>query len=526
MDLLSLGKEPINEEHPAGSDVRYEPEFEALQAEIDKMSMPSASGGIDWNVVNKLSTEILAGKAKDLLVVSYLAVAQIHTRKMEGFETGITVLRDVLTQFWDDLFPAKKRMKGRVAAVEWWIEKSESALAGLQVPPQPAEKVEGLREILKKIDDLLQGYLEDAPLLRPLQRFVDNLPIKAEAAPEAAEPAAAQGPAEESSPAPKAAKTPPPAMAATGDISSEGDAEKVTRECFKTLRRVAGFFLAEDLASPNGYRWRRIAGWSMIYALPPHTENRTEIPPPADREGTEQTLNELKEKGNWEALIRTAEERFEGALLWLDLTRFTAEGLEAMGDAYSDAREALCRETAFFVQRIAGLEKLTYADGTPFCDHETHQWLKGIRFGTGDHEAGEVPSVEGPGGDDMAETLEKYQSLAKKRGKLPEAVQALQKEMLGCAAKRDRMLWRIGLVQALMGAKKVGFVKPHLDAILADIDAYRLEEWDPVLAVKGLTTVFRGLSSVGNKGEGGDAPAVLNRIARLDPVEGLRLGKG
>jgi len=78
----------------------------------------------------------------------------------------------------------------------------------------------------------------------------------------------------------------------------------------------------------------------------------------------------------------------------------------------------------------------------------------------------------------------------------------------------------------LMNAKKVGFVKPHLDAILADIDAYRLEEWDPVLAVKGLTTVFLGLSSVGNKGEGGDASAVLDRIARLDPVEGLRLGKG
>ena len=44
MDLLSLGKEPISADQPTGSDVRYEPEFEELQAEIDKMSNPAASG--------------------------------------------------------------------------------------------------------------------------------------------------------------------------------------------------------------------------------------------------------------------------------------------------------------------------------------------------------------------------------------------------------------------------------------------------------------------------------------------------
>ena len=48
MDIHSLGKEPIQQDQPAGLDVRYEPEFEQLQAEIDKLSMPSASGGTDW----------------------------------------------------------------------------------------------------------------------------------------------------------------------------------------------------------------------------------------------------------------------------------------------------------------------------------------------------------------------------------------------------------------------------------------------------------------------------------------------
>jgi len=35
MELIELGKEPISPEQPAGEDVRYDPVFEELQAEID-----------------------------------------------------------------------------------------------------------------------------------------------------------------------------------------------------------------------------------------------------------------------------------------------------------------------------------------------------------------------------------------------------------------------------------------------------------------------------------------------------------
>ncbi len=526
MDLLLLGKEPISSDSPTGSDVRYDPEFESLQAEIDKMSMPSASGGIDWATVNKLATGILAGKAKDLLVASYLAVAQIHTNKVEGFETGITVYRDLLAQFWEDLFPTKKRKKGRVAAIEWWIEKSESALEGLKINPLPGEKIEEYRKILQEIDELLQGYLEDAPMLRPLQRFVDNMPVKAEKTAEtAAPPQSAEGQEKKSAPSQAAAGQQPTQQVETGQIATEADADKVIREVLKTVRQVADFFHAVDLSNPKGYRWRRVAGWSMIQALPPNTEKKTEIPPPAEHDVVEQNLTELKEKGNWEALVRTVEERFQGALLWLDLNRYAAEALEALGTGYAGAMEALCRETAFFIQRIPGIENLSYSDGTPFCDHETHQWLKGIRFGAGESGAGDGPVSEGAAGDAMAETLQKFQSLAKKRGKLPEAIGALQQEMLTSFSKRDRLLWRIGLAQALMNAKKTGLAKPHLDAILEDIKTYQLEEWDPVLAVRGLKVVLLGLKTGGDKAVQDESAGILGRIAKLDPVEGIRLGK-
>ncbi len=531
MEILSLGKEPISADSPTGSDVRYEPEFEQLQAEIDKMSTPSASGGIDWATVDKLAQQILAEKAKDLLVASYLAVAQIHINKVEGLATGLTIYRDLLAHYWEDLYPTKKRKKGRVAAIEWWIEKSQSALEGIQPPPFPPEKVEEYRKIVQEIDELLKGCLDDAPLVRPLERFIDTLPVKSQqVAEEKSAPVAAEEPAQDKA---ASAQTPPvqaqqPAAVQSGEIGSEADADKAAREAFKMLRRAADFFHTNDLTNPKGYRWRRIAGWSMVEAIPPNTDKQTEIPPPADREGFEQTLTDLKEKGNWEALIRATEERFQAALLWLDLTRYTADALESLGKDYFRAWEAVCQETAYFVQRVPGIENLSYADGSPFSDHETLQWLKGIRLGGESAEAAHGPAgraSQNGESDAMAETLAKFQSLAKKRGKLPEAVDALQQEMRNSFSRRERLLWRMGLVEAIMNAKKGGLVRPHVDAILEDIDAYRLEEWDPVLAVKGLRVAWFGLNACGDKADESESASVLSRIARLDPAEGMRLAK-
>jgi type VI secretion system protein VasJ len=119
MDLVSLGKEPIGAEQPAGSDVRYDESFDNLQLEIDKLTIPSATGSVDWEKVISLSSEILAHKSKDLLVAGYLAVALIHTHKDEGFAIGLKMYQDMLEHFWDDLYPPKKRMRGRAGAILW-----------------------------------------------------------------------------------------------------------------------------------------------------------------------------------------------------------------------------------------------------------------------------------------------------------------------------------------------------------------------------------------------------------------------
>lgn len=532
MDPASLGKQAISEDSPAGADVRYEPVFEELQAEIDKMSNPSASGEMDWNKVNTLAAEILSAQAKDLLVASYFAVAQIHTAGIEGFGLGLHIYCDLLETFWEDLFPKKKRMRGRIAAIEWWLEKSEKAMESLAMDPVPADTVEQFRQDLRKIDSLLQEYLDEAPLLRPLERYLDRIPIQAEKEPEP-EAAPVQEKEPEAEPASKAPVTPkpvsaqpPPEVSVPGAIGSESDANKVLREAFQAVRKVAAFFLGRDLCDPNGYRLRRVAAWAMIEALPPATDGKTQIPPPSQHETALADLKALQAKGDWQALVRLAEEKLEGALLWLDLNRFSAEGLSMLGDPYQRAHDAVCRETAHLIHRIPGIEQLAYADGTPLADADTRQWLQEISLGASTAPVGPMTGGGSSSAESerMAQTIEEARTLAKKK-KVSEAVSMLQRELRTSFSKQEQLLWRLGLSQILVQAKKIDLALPHLESVLQDIDTYKLEEWDPQLALRGLKMVWLGLKNRSDdlgKERGG---VVLNRIAKLDPAEALALGK-
>jgi len=154
MDLYSLGKTPIHPENPTGSDARYDPDFEALQAEIDKLSSPSSTNGVDWKKVSDSAARILSEKSKDLMVASYLAISQIHLNQVDGFAAGTAVLRDLLENYWETLYPPKKRMRGRIGAVNFWAEKAEILLDSMTAKAD-RETLEVISQSLTELDALL-----------------------------------------------------------------------------------------------------------------------------------------------------------------------------------------------------------------------------------------------------------------------------------------------------------------------------------------------------------------------------------
>jgi type VI secretion system protein VasJ len=528
MDLLDLGKQPTSTSPPTGVDARYDPQFEELQAEIDKLSSPIAVSTMDWNKVLKLASEILAQKSKDLMAASYLAVALIHIRKLDGLAVGLRVWADLLETYWENLFPPKKRMRGRVGALTWWVERTEAVLSGLKVEPVPADKLQALTDPLAKIDDLLRQYLDEPPSLRGIREFVNTIPAISQEPAQAAAPAPA-APAVDAPPTaaapPKAPTPPPPAAAVAGEITSGKDVQQVATAALQGLRRAAAYLLENEPASPQCYRWQRFAVWSAIPALPPATDGKTRIPPPPAQNVT--IVKDLRAKGDWQALLRAAEGRLTQFVLWLDLNRLVAEALGNLGDQHGAAHQVVCQETAFLIQRLPGLETLSFADGTPLADGDTRKWLAGIALGSGGTSAPSAPSTAGVAGesDRVTEGLQKAQALARDK-KLVEAVELLQQQAQGSRSQRERLLWRLALTDFLINFKKAGFALPHLEQILQDLELYRLEEWDPELALRALRAVWVGFSNQSDQTARNSATAVLNRIARLSPAEALRLGKG
>ncbi|HUT71272.1 MAG TPA: type VI secretion system protein TssA [Desulfatiglandales bacterium] len=531
MEILSLGKDPIQPDQPAGSDVRYEPEYEELQAEIDKLSVPSASGGTDWKKVSDLAAAILANKSKDLLVASYLAVSQVHMRRIEGLADGLIVIHDLIANHWDNMFPPKKRMRGRMGAVEWWVEKTEAALTAVKHEPVAAEKLEAIKTTLSQIDTLLNEYLPEPPLLRPIQRALEVVPSVSEKKPETEAAPFTEQAWPEPPPAPepemkREAPKPAPAAAEPETLATVQDAQKVISSGMQKVRQAAAFLLETDLTNAMAYRYRRIAAWSVVSALPPESDGQTQIPPPAPQ--ILQSLLDFKENGNWNALIMAAEQRLSQYIFWFDLNRLVAEALGNLGDGYENANEAVSQETALFIHRLPGLVGMTFSDGTPFADPETSQWLKGIALGAGSAADSAVPTPATVKGTDethrMAHTLAEAQALAKKK-KLLEAVQLLQTELKNCVSQQEALMWRLALCRMFIGSKRTDMAVPHLELVLKDIETYRLETWDPRLALDGLKLVWTAYSTYTTTEAKSKAEAVFSQIAKLDPAEALKLSK-
>jgi type VI secretion system protein VasJ len=530
MEINSLGKDPIQPDQPAGSDVRYEPEFEQLQAEIDKLTLPSASGGINWEKVSDLAASILAKQSKDILVAGYLAVGQIHVHRVKGLADGLTVIHDLLENFWDDLFPPKKRMRGRLGAIEWWIEKTEAALKGLNPESDAGAKRSAISTTLTQIDSLLVEHLPDPPMLRSIETALANIFSIAE---ETAETQAAptvehteSEPVPAAKPAPRKGATGPSVAPEPGAFETEQDAQKIISSGLQTMRQAATALLEYNPTNAMAYRYQRIAAWSVVSSLPSEIKGQTQIMPPPPH--VLQSLLKLKEKDNWEALIISAEQQMSQFIFWFDLNRLVAEALISLGDDYRSAHEEVCQDTAFFIRRFPPLVGMSFSDGTPFADSETRQWLDDISFGASLVAETTVskPGTAGEtdGSDRRAAVLAEAQALVKKK-KLPNAVQLLHNELKACVSQQEALMWRLALCRMFIASKRIDMALPHLDLILKDIETYRLESWDPHLAMECLTLVWTGYTSHADKEVKDHAKDVLSLIAKLDPAKALKLSK-
>lgn len=122
-DLLA----PIPGANPSGENLRYAPVYDKIkEARREDDDAPQGEWQrerkvADFNLVIKLASEALATKSKDLQLAAWLTEAILRKEGFSGLREGLGLLRGLLAEFWETLYPEIEDgdLELRAAPLDW-----------------------------------------------------------------------------------------------------------------------------------------------------------------------------------------------------------------------------------------------------------------------------------------------------------------------------------------------------------------------------------------------------------------------
>lgn len=515
---------PISDAAATGSDVSFEPAFEAVKGELDKLS--SVSGGIvDWKLVAQGAANITKTLSKDVRVLVWLAVARFKTEGPKGLALGLSACRDVTAQHWDAMFPPIKRARARGNQFEWLFERLDEEVPQVAVTAADNEALEIAADLARELDSFVSEKLGDHYTAVPR-----TYQLLKQRAGEVAAPEPPPQPQTTAAPVTATPVTATPVTAAPAPVAPPAEpvvvagaqgATNALRSASTTIKAAALEFRRENSARALAYTLPRIATWLLAERLPPTTSGqRTGIPAPRDKA----RLETLAANEKWGELLTAAEELASGSVFWLDPHRFAALALERLGPSHADAKRAMEREVAHFVARLPGITELQFADGSPFADAGCVAWLEGI--------AGSEGGSGGGGGkheqlsEEDAEIVARFEAAKELvgSGKVDEGLELAHALSCRAPSARARFRARVEVATLALRGNKAAVACAILEALVREGEQHRLDDWEPELSAQ----VYAALLTARRAAGGGDATAISDdelvaRLCRLAPAQALRV---
>lgn len=514
---------PIPGANPAGADVSYDSDFEAMKAEIDKLSSVDNSEP-SWSRIQQLGTGLLEKKGKDLRAASWMAVAMVKTGSWVGFADALVLYDGLLKTYWDTMYPEVRRARARVNAFAWMADMIQQHLLPRDVTLAEVDAVRTCDEALKDVDQMLADKLGDAytgpGMLRSLMRDKVRAIPEPVAAPVAPPPPV---PGAVAPPAPVAA-APPPAAAPVG-ATSASDVPNAMAALERVIMEGAALLRAADPKNPWGYKLQRWGAWLTVEGPPPITDGRTFLPPPDDYIRTE--LDGLRDAGSWLDLLNSAEQRIGEYVFWLDLHRYVATALDRLGADYAAAREMVGREVTHLVASMPTLLSTPFSDKTPIADAATQTWLQeeGAKYGGGGGSA--ASSAASAEDEEMAARFADAQKMVLD-GKVADGLGVALALANRGADARTRFRTRLTVGKMALDGAKPELARGMLEYLNGDIERHGLETWEPALCATFYAHLLVATREVSRaKGGSPDLEAreqfLFDKLCRLDPASAIRL---
>ncbi|WP_338641118.1 type VI secretion system protein TssA [Burkholderia pyrrocinia] len=495
--------QPLAGDGDVGRDPGYEDVFFELREETLKLS------GIDDGLIVRSCEQLIKEIGKDLRLAGYFAFARLRQDGPAGFADGLELAAALVDRFGEAVLPV--RAEAKKGALDMLATTRMIELLDRRGEFAPAD----LERALAALDVLVAATGAWPEAARPnLQPLVSRVTRKDE-------------PALRSEPEIAMSSSSAAASGASGAIAS-------TRDLLDQARTMAAWLRDQE----NGYlpsvRLVRSVRWDTLHEVPPaDAASHTRLMPP--RGELRQQMKRLVLQKQWHELL----ERVEGAFmegvnhLWFDLQHFQHVALDHVGAPYNTWRELLRADFALFLERLPGIERLAFNDGTPFADDTTLEWIARHAV-VRDLEAGESVAPlpvsadsEGDAAGDWPEIEAQARDLAAREG--VEAALEWLEALPGMKTERHRYLQRLVMARVADHACRPDTAL----ALLAELDTISrslpLTRWEPALVFEVKQQLVRSLKAMSNRKDA-DKPALARRIGELqaeltvlDPARALTL---
>jgi type VI secretion system protein VasJ len=489
-------------DNPMGANINYDADFDACKNEIGKI------GGIDYALVETSCKKLLGESSKDIRLLCFLSFVYLRDAKWESFADIFDGFVKLSQQNYDAMYPDRERAKQN--ALKWLSEPRYNETIAQQKPAEAdyAHITRLLAALTTLKTTLQEKFPKGSPFPSTLFSAVQNWEkaCKPKPKPEAAAGAAAAG-------------------------GTAGDPMDTPKQAQTIARKAAGFLIEKEPQRPMGFRLMRSLRWDIFEKAPPAADGgKTALaPPPADLVAS---LSAALANKEFKPALDKAESAYAGAAnhLWLGLQRIAALACQGLGEPFKPVEQAILFETGLFVKRFPDILKLSFSDGTPFCDDATKEWIAAQVMPIFSAE-GSAPTKETAEstGDKVEDEKAQVASLTSS-GKTEAALDLLQNAIRNSSNERDNFRRSILVCNLLVTAKQPDIALSILDSLDAKIQLYHLDKWDPDLAVEAWCIIVKVLKVA----RAGKAPpvqanmaekqnSILSKISQIDPKKAFSL---
>ncbi len=574
--------QPIPGDNPSGVNLYTTPLFEEVREA--RRQDDTAPQGLweheikmaDYDAVIRLTTNALTNQTKDLFLASWLAEALLNKQGFPGLNDGLNLMRGLIEQFWDTLYPEVEDgdAEFRASPLEWFGnyydpgKGSSPAAAVKTVPiatdkqlnflryaesrkvptkeeakasdPKRLEREKALKEG-KLEQELADAAVEASPkafyvqLNKDIAASLKNLKALEDLANEKFGDAAPsfrnlRATVTEVSTTVgiilKRKRELEPDLEPEVEAGEPGEVVETAAEAASALGHIrnrddaiahvlAGveFLRSTEPQNPAGYLAARGLRWGELRAAGAKPDPKTLVPAPAD---LRTQIKSLALEGKWPELLEACERGSSMACGrgWLDMQRYAIQACEELGEGYQPLARALKSELRALLLDYPQLPEMFLMDDTPTANLDTQKWLR-TKVLNSERLLEPISNGHRDGAGVYQRALEAANS-----GNAAEAIGMLTREREKSDSGRSRFINKVELAQLLIAMGKEAVACPILKELAQELADRKLEAWeDPSLVARPLALLYKCMAKL--KLDAAQMEDLHTRICKLDVAQAL-----